>query len=170
MAREQKSDGGRHQWPQHRSSRILFRLQRYQTVRMDLLYYLLSFVFFFLVVVAGHAENPPSVHQGDDDDDMEDTEIEDTEDGTGQPLCPINDLVDPFADFDAYEYLSMADDEDLEDLEAIRILFSQNKRSRSIKFKHDRKDWDSHVRMLLATNEFDNSLLHHLAQYIRIVR
>jgi len=87
---------------------------------------------------------------------MEDTEMEDTEDGTGQPLCPINDLVDPFADFDAYEYLSMADDEDLEDLEAIRIIFSQNKRSRSIKFKHDRKDWDSHVRMLLATNEFEN--------------
>jgi len=50
----------------------------------------------------------------------------------------------------------MADDEDLEDLEAICILFSQNKRRRSIKFKHDRKDWDSHVRMLLTTNKFDN--------------
>ena len=82
--------------------------------------------------------------------------MEDTKDGVGLPLYSVDGLEDMLEDFNAYEYISTMGGGDLDDLEAIRIIFSQSKKRRSTKCMHDRLDWDGHVKMLLATKAFEN--------------
>ena len=75
--------------------------------------------------------------------------MEDTEAGTGPPL--YDSLVDTFDDFDGYDHIAMMDEDDLDDLEAIRLIFSQNKKKRGLKFRYRRCDWESHIQTLTAT-------------------
>ena len=94
----------------------------------------------------GSERSPPTVLLHDDEDD-------DMEDGTGRPL--VDSLMDAFDNFNGYDHMAMMDEEDLDDLEAIRLIFFQNKRKRGTKFMHSRCDWESHIHMLIATNEFE---------------
>ena len=80
--------------------------------------------------------------------------MEDTEAETGPPL--YDSLVDTFDDFDGYDHIAMMDEDDLDDLEAIRLIFSQNKKKRGLKFRYRRCNWESHIQMLTATNGFEN--------------
>ena len=72
----------------------------------------------------------------------------------GPPL--YDSLMDAFDDFNGYDHIAMMDEDDLDDLEAIRLIFSQNKKRRGLKFRYRRCDWESHIQMLIATNGFEN--------------
>jgi len=57
--------------------------------------------------------------------------------------------------FDAYHEMRLMNEEDWDDLDAVRLVFEQNRRKRKAKHRHDRKQWDSHEDMLLQTDAFD---------------
>ena len=62
-------------------------------------------------------------------------------------------------DFGPYQALRSMEDDDWDDLAAIRLICNSNRRRRSIKFFHNRKNWDEHVEMFLSTGGeggFDN--------------
>jgi len=57
--------------------------------------------------------------------------------------------------FDAYHEMRLMNEEDWDDLDAVRLVFEQNRRKRKAKHRHDRKQWDAHEDMLLQTDAFD---------------
>ncbi len=48
-----------------------------------------------------------------------------------------------------------SDDDDLMDLEDLRLVFSSRKKMRSIKYDHTRINWDEHIDRLVMTNKFE---------------
>ena len=78
---------------------------------MNIFYYLYVFAFssFFFVAAVGWVENPPAVLLNDNVD-------------------LYDSLMDAFDDFNGYDHIAMMDEDDLENLEAIRIVFSQKKK------------------------------------------
>jgi len=73
-------------------------------------------------------------------DDMDD--VEDDDDGLGPDV-----RMDPYEDLE---------DEDLEDLNDIRIIMGEDRITRKVKWQHRRVDWDYHREMLLYTGQFEN--------------
>src|SRR5210317_1190218 len=72
-------------------------------------------------------------------DDMDD---EDDDDGLGPDY-----RMDPYEDLE---------DEDLEDLNDIRIIMAEDRKTRRVKWQHRRADWDYHRDMLSYTEQFEN--------------
>jgi len=83
----------------------------------------------------------------------------DTEEESAPPLDPVDDLEDLLDDFDAYLHLKTMSDDDWDDLEAIRFIFSQNKKKRAAKFMYEWKewkDWYGHADQLIQAHGFIN--------------
>ena len=59
----------------------------------------------------------------------------------------------PEDDFDPYDCV---EDEDLADLEDLRVLIGERKQIRRVKWQHRRVDWPYHRKMLVYTKEFEN--------------
>ena len=71
----------------------------------------------------------------------------------------FDDLDGILRDFEPYHELRSMEDDDWDDLAAIRLICDSNRRRRCIKFFQKRKNWDEHVEMLLSTGGdggFDN--------------
>ena len=66
-----------------------------------------------------------------------------------------------------------SDDDDLMDLEDLRLMFSSRKKTRSIKYDHTRINWDEHIDRLVSTNKFEQrfrmplSSFHYLIEELR---
>ena len=74
---------------------------------------------------------------------------------------PVRDDLDDetedlLSNIDAYHELRNMEEEDLEDLSAIRLLFSKNHRQCKIKFYYNRMNWNDHVKMLERTGSFSS--------------
>ena len=92
-----------------------------------------------------------AVDQGDQNhDDVESGEVVYPDDHEE------NHLIDGLDDFDGYAHLDSLEEEDIEDIAEVQAILSTNKRQRSIKYRHERKDWAEHVEMLLQTDQFEN--------------
>ena len=63
---------------------------------------------------------------------------------------------DIFENFDPYHELAQMDDDDLEDLAAVNIVFDQLRRQSRIKYRHQRKCWQEHRDLLIETDQFAN--------------
>ena len=104
------------------------------------------------------SSNRDSTHLASHHTDMADDEM-DIKEGAAvdldSQLHPNDGLFDIFEDFDGYEHMALVDEDDFDDLGAIRLIFNRNERKRGLKFKHRRLDWDSHIRMLVHRNEFE---------------
>ena len=67
---------------------------------------------------------------------------DDDDDGLGP-----DEFMDPYEDLE---------DEDLEDLNDIRIIMGEDKKTRKVKWQHRRADWNYHRHMLSYTGRFEN--------------
>mmetsp|Transcript_35221 Transcript_35221/g.74312 ORF Transcript_35221/g.74312 Transcript_35221/m.74312 type:complete len:97 (+) Transcript_35221:466-756(+) len=76
-------------------------------------------------------------------EDMADDEM-DIQEGTAvdsnSQLHPNDGLFNIFEDFNGYKHMALMDEDDFNNLEAIHLIFDQNKRKRALKFKHCRLD------------------------------
>ena len=124
---------------------------------MNTISYIFSVIFFSVVAaVIGNGGNDVQPPSGAASDDMD---IDDVERGTAPPMFPINDTLEDLLDnFDAYSRMRTMDEDDFDDLNAIRMIFDQNMRKRAEKYMYERKDWDGHVDqlLLLTTGNFEN--------------
>ena len=106
----------------------------------------------------GSGNPPPQPHHrrpfdSNNGDDLDDIDAAENGRAPAERRCDLDDgcnHVNPYLEMESMS------DEDWDDLEDIRIILEFNKQQRSIKYRHDRKDWQKHVEMLVATKEFHN--------------
>ncbi len=58
-----------------------------------------------------------------------------------------------------------SDDDNLMDLEDLRLMFSSRKKTRSIKYDHMRINWDEHIDRLVLTNKFEQRFRSPLSSF-----
>jgi hypothetical protein len=62
-----------------------------------------------------------------------------------------------------------SDDDDLMDLEDLRLMFISRKKTRSIKYDHTRINWDEHIDRLVSTNKFEQRFRMPLSSFYYLI-
>ena len=114
----------------------------------------LAIILAYVWVSAGVIINDPPPPPVAPVDPAVDNDSDLMEDGGTSRLDDDEDK-DGYIPFDPYSTMDVMTDEDMEDIEDMRTIFNLNKEMRSIKYKHERKDWASHLDMLLKTKGFE---------------
>lgn len=113
-----------------------------------------------MMLASGGSVNDANPSHQEVDDNMDvDVEMMEMEAGGGVPPAePAHDLDgDEISEsFDPYSVLNDMSDEDLEDLEEIKLIMSQKTQERRFKWYYERKNWHNYTEGLIYTNEFEN--------------
>ena len=72
--------------------------------------------------------------------------------------------------FNAYHKMWLMNEDDWDNLDAVRLVFEPNQHKRNVKLMHERKGWDTHKNMLLQMDVFGPAFPDARGSFIRPLR